>query len=234
MISQPPTTPPIKGRGQKQSSFDKYSQDLLENLSDSDWEKQNDAIEQLIQHGSKEAIRNSLRKSVSSLLECAQSTRTALAKNALNLILLWIEDKEIPVSSISDVMGTRLLKLLQQQSSHHFIVDLAGKCFLALLENISEQKICAIISRESKSPFAPARSMVANGALCSIKKISDHVPLLLPLAILGKDADQNARKFSRLAVKEIASTKNDFEEFVKNNVSSQEDQLLLIKMSKTP
>ena len=229
--SAPPTTAPAKARKPPSTP---NPQTLIENLQSDDWDVQNKAIETLSKGVPKDVIKSSLRNAISNLLECAQSTRTALAKNALNLILMWIEDKEIPITSVSDIMSTRLLKLLQQQSSHHFIADLAGKCFIALLENVPENKICSIVARESKSPYAPARAMVANGISSILSKIEDPTPLLTPLASLGKDADQNARKYAKMAVKEIAKKQPNFADYVKMNVPSKDDQSTLIKMSSAP
>lgn len=236
ILTVKPKTPqaPATANKEKKPPATPSTQTLIENLQSDDWEVQNSSIENLMKTYTKDAVKPSLRSAMTSLLECAQSTRTTLAKNALNLVLTWIDDKEIPVSGVSEVMATRLLKLLQQQSSHHFIAELAGKCFIALLDNITENKIATIVTREMKSPFAQARAMVANGVYLSMKKIEDPTPFLVPLANLSKDADQNARKWAKLAVKEIAAKKGNFAEYVKANVASHEDQNTLIKLSTAP
>ncbi|EAY10774.1 hypothetical protein TVAG_121780 [Trichomonas vaginalis G3] len=223
----PPSSPPVP----KTPTPAQY----LEDLQSDDWEKQNKAIEALLGGcAPKDLIKSSLRTSMSALLECAQSTRTALSKNALNLVLQWIKDKDISVAGVADVLGTRLLKLMQSQSSHHFIQDLTGECFLSLLENVPDTRQCAIISREHKSPYAAGRALVALGAEKSVERIEDPTPLLVPLAYMVKDADQETRKHAKVAIKHIAAKKRNFVEYVKSNVSSQEDQNNLIKASTAP
>lgn len=207
----------------------------LEDLQSDDWEQQNKAIEAML--GGcvpKDMIKSSLRTSMTTLLECAQSTRTALSKNALNLVLNWIRDKDISVAGMADVLGTRLLKLMQQQGSHHFIQDLTGDCFLSLLENVPDTRQCAIIAREHKSPYASGRALVALGAEKAVQRIDDPTPLLGPLAYMVKDADQETRKHAKAAIKAIAAKRRDFVEYVKANVTSNEDQNSLIKASTAP
>jgi len=206
---------------------------LIEKLQSEEWSDQNDAIAAIldISDPNYDMIQQHLRNSVSTLLECAQSLRTMLAKNALNLLIKWVKTPQINFEVISDTCSTTLLKL--QNSTHRFIVQLSGECFLALINSLPPSRAANIIRKEYKSPYAPSRTMLTNAAYQTVMRSDDVTMLLIPLAYLVKDADQNVRRFAKMAIKQIATKQQYFEQYIKNNVSNLDDQQSLIKASQS-
>ena len=205
--------------------------DLLEKIRSTEWNDQNDAIQEFMNHSDEmeEQITGALRDLVPSLLECSASLRSALAKNALNLLLKWVEMPKINCENVADILAAGLLQL--QTSSHHFIAELASQCFLKLLDNISPQRAVSIINKEYRRKHGLARAKVAEGIVRILPRLTDYGPILKPLAALANDATQEARKPAKDAIAEIARKTKNFSALVKTTLVKEDEQRSILDVA---
>ena len=205
--------------------------DLMEKMRSSEWNDQNDAIQEFMNHSDEmdEQINGALRDLVPTLLECSASLRSALAKNALNLLLKWVEMPSISCENVADILAAGLLQL--QTSSHHFIADLASQCFLKLLDNVSQQKAVSILNKEYRRKHGLARAKVAEGIGRILPRLSDFSQILKPLLELANDATQEARKPAKDAIIEIATKTKNFQALVKTSLLKDDEQRNLLDIA---
>ena len=181
---------------------------LIEKLKSSEWSDQNDAISDLTNPESFiEQLKPNLRDVVTSILECAGSLRSALAKNALTCLLNWIDIRDIDFEPIADMCASSLLTLVASQKSKHFISELSGKCFSAMMESISPGKAADILNNEHKRKHDDARVQVAASMLKLVERLDDSSVLLTSLSDLVADKNPDVRKSARAAMNAIEEKK---------------------------
>lgn len=177
---------------------------LIEKLKSTEWSDQNEAITELTNPESFiEQLKPNLRDIVTSLLECAASLRSALAKNALTCLLNWIDLPDIDFEPMADMCASSLLTLVASQKSKHFISELSGKCFAAMMASITPGKAADILNNEHKRKHEDARAQVASCMLALVDRLSDCSVLLPALSELVADKNPDVRKSARAAMAAI-------------------------------
>ncbi|OHT08289.1 hypothetical protein TRFO_04894 [Tritrichomonas foetus] len=202
---------------------------IMSKLKSTEWNEQNDAITDLINSTDNliQPICENLRDLISSLLDCSASLRSMLSKNALNCLLKMIKTKAIDFEPISDMCAASLLQLLSVHKSKHFIFDLSGECFVALIDNISVSKGVDILKNEHKRKHDDARVKVALCMSNIVPRLSDTSTLLKPLVVLVQDRNPDVRKYAKLAVAAIRQKSGNFDQLLAGNLVNDEDRLTL-------
>lgn len=202
---------------------------LIEKLKSDEWSDQNDSIieimnnlDQLIQ-----GINSNLREIVTSLLECSASLRSMLSKNALNCLQKMIKSKSIDFEPISDMCASSLLQLITVHKSKHFIYELSGETFAALIENISTSKATDILKNEHKRKHDDARLKIAFCMASLVQRSNDFAPLLKPLAFLVQDRNPDVRKYAKSAVSAIKQKSPNFDQLLNSTLVNDDERKIL-------
>ena len=206
---------------------------LIEKLHSEEWNDQNNAVLELTSVAEQtsgkqiDQICENIRDIVTSLLECAASLRSMLAKNSLNCLMKFIKNDSIDLEPVSDMCAGSLLQLLSVHKSKHFIFDLSGECFSALIDNISIYKAVDILKNEHKRKHDDARAQVALCMSTLVTKLADPSPLLKPLVSLVQDRNPDARKYAKQALSTIRAKVDNFDRLLSANHLSNEEKLTL-------
>jgi hypothetical protein len=201
---------------------------LMEKLRSSEWSDQNDAITELMLDADHfvDQIRSNLRDLLASILECAGSLRSALAKNALSCLEKWIGMKEIDFEGVSEMCAATLLTLVSSQKSKHFISELSGDCFRNLIDSISVDKAVDIVVNEYRRKHEDARAQIALAMSSLVFRMTDHSALLKALVALVKDKNPEVRKAARASVSGIRGKSRNFAQLL-SNLSEEEKTVLM-------
>lgn len=215
----------VKPQHQKAPSIPK----IIENLKSEEWNDQNDAITTLINSIDQniQPICDNLREIVASLLECSASLRSMLASNALKCLMKLIKTKKIDFEPIADMCGSSLLQLLSTHKSKHFIFDLSGDDFIALIESISVQKAIDILKNEHKRKHDDARVKVAFCMIGIVQRTTDFTQIIKPLADLVQDRNPDVRKHAKTAVSDLRIRSTDFDQLINSNVLTDDDRVTI-------
>jgi hypothetical protein len=204
---------------------------LSEKLRSSEWSDQNDAITELIETADQISgqLQTNLNGLIESLLECAASPRSALAKNALNCLSKWFASKEISFDSVSERCASALLSLVISQHDKHFLADLAGHCFAVLIAGIPVAKAVGICLNEYRRKHEVGRLQVATAMIEIVPRMNDCSVFLKPLIVLVKDKNPNVRRAAKEVIGSIRQHVGDFTRFVMTNISSEDKRLILLR-----
>ncbi|KAH0787059.1 hypothetical protein GPJ56_009057 [Histomonas meleagridis] len=202
-------------------------QSVYEQLSNSEWNVQNDGILNLIPNIDKfiTPIITNLKDIIMILLECSSSLRSTLAKNALNCLLKLLKNDKIDFDRIADSIAPNILQLLT--SSHHFISSLAGECFIALINAIPIQQSIDILIREHNRKHAACRIKIAFCLSTIISKTTNYSKLMKTLADLMGDANQEVRKYAKCAVCDVVNNVDNFDQLLADNLQNDTDRNVL-------
>jgi hypothetical protein len=215
---------PIVAVPQKVSKFPS----LLEKLNSAEWNEQNEAIIALIAESDQFCgeIRANLVGMVDSLLRCAGSLRSALAKNALNCLIKWITWREISFAPICEHVAESLLTLVSVQRVKHFIADLSGQCFAEMIAAIPVAKAVAICTNEQRRRKNDGpRTHIALALTGLAARTTDCSGLLRPLVPLVRDKCPDVRNAAKAAIVACRSQCQDFGLVL--GALPQEDQVVL-------
>lgn len=202
---------------------------IIEKLKSDEWSDQNDSInelnnslDQLIQ-----GVNTNLREIVTSLLECSASLRSMLAKNALNCLQKMIKSKSIDFEPISDMCASSLLQLITAHKSKHFIYELSGDTFAALIESISVNKATDILKNEYQRKHDDARAKVAFCISSLVQRTNDFSPLLKPLVSLVQDRNPDVRKQAKSAVVYMKAKSPSFNQLLAATFANDDERMVL-------
>ncbi|OHT13243.1 hypothetical protein TRFO_16689 [Tritrichomonas foetus] len=172
---------------------------IMNDLGSKEWDDQNNAITELTENKMQfeKEISQNLRNIIVSLLECASSLRTILAKNALTCMLELLNIESIDYNSISEMFSSSLLQIVM--SSKKFIVDLASQCLLSLMKRIQPNRAASILIRECQRKHPACRVRVAEAIVAIIQKVPDPKILSESLSLLSNDPSPDVRKFAKEA-----------------------------------
>jgi hypothetical protein len=175
---------------------------LIEKLKNSDWDGQSEALAVLTNEAEMitAEIQLNLSGLLESVLECAGSPRSALAKNALGCLLKWIGIREINFDPGADRCAADLLGLLSARYDKHFITNLAGQCLTALFAAIPASHAIAICLNEHRRKHDLPRMHVANAIHGLVPRIGECQSILRPLAVLIRDKNPDVRKAAKAAL----------------------------------
>lgn len=183
------------------SSFGaKRFEDLIEKLHSEEWSDQNDAILEFQTRldDFADKLNDTARDVVTPLAECGLSLRTALAKNALSLLLIMIKDPRIDCASVGETAGTSLLKIVS--AGRQFISAIACDCFDALVDCMNTSRASAMLIAESKRKQDKSRIRVASCIGIVAKKVPDDINLKKVCETLTNDANQEVRRMARMSL----------------------------------
>ena len=173
---------------------------LMTKLHSTEWSDQNDAILSLQSNINDycEQLNANARDIVQILAECGSSLRTALAKNALSLLLIMIKDDRIDCATIGEAAGASLLHIVS--AGRQFISAIACDCFDALVDCMNPSRASAMLIAESKRKQDKSRARVAAGiGIIAHKCPNDHA-LRKTCETLTNDANQEVRRIARLSL----------------------------------
>jgi hypothetical protein len=199
---------------------------IIDKLKSNEWTDQNQAITELMTNIDQLPVQSELRGVMASLVDCAASVRSALAKNALGCILKLL-NSGLHFDPIADMCGGSLLGLVISHKDKHFISELAEQCFAQLLESLSPAVAIDILVGEHRRKHDDARVQVAAAMVKVVPRVTDFARLSRPLVSLLKDRNPNVRKFARAAVSAVRLRARNFDEIVQMFESEEERKALL-------
>lgn len=178
---------------------------LFEKLHSSEWSDQNDAILALQTNINElhQQMDSNSREMVQILAECGCSLRTALAKNALSLLLVMIRDPRIDCTTAGETAGASLLHIVS--AGRQFISAIACDCFDALVECMNPARASAMLISESKRKQDKARSRVAAGIGIIAPLCPNDMMLRKVCSTLENDANQDVRRMARMSAAKFPS-----------------------------
>jgi hypothetical protein len=204
---------------------------LCERLRSAEWGEQNDAITELLagaDHGAGQ-LQGVLAGAVESLLECAASPRSILSKNALNCLAKWLAIGELCFDAIGERCANGLLSLVSAHHDKHFIADLAGHCFAALLAVIPATRAAAICVNEHRRKQDAGRACVAAATVELVPRLADCSALVKPVVALARDRNPVVRKAAKDAIDAMKGHVPDFDRFITQNVAGEEERGMLLR-----
>lgn len=184
----------------KYSSQGKRFDELFTKLHSEEWSDQNDAILEFQTRldDFADKLNDSARDVVTTLAECGGSLRTALAKNALSLLLIMIKDPRIDCASVGETAGTSLLKIVS--AGRQFISAIACDCFDALVDCMNPSRASAMLVSESKRKQDKSRIRVASCIGIVARKCPDDLVLRKVCETMVNDANQEVRRMARMSL----------------------------------
>ena len=173
---------------------------LMAKLKSTEWSDQNDAILSIQNNINDycDLLNASAREIVQILAECGSSLRTALAKNALSLLLIMIKDDRIDCATIGEAAGATLLHIVS--AGRNFISAIACDCFDALVDCMNPSRASAMLIAESKRKQDKSRARVAAGIGIIAPKCPNDTALRKTCETLTNDANQEVRRIARLSL----------------------------------
>jgi hypothetical protein len=202
---------------------------LVEKLRTAEWSDQNDAITALMAEADQfpDQIQANLTGLVELLVQCGASLRSALARNALNCLLKWIGMGSIHFEDVADRAAMAFLGLVSSQRDKHFIAELAGQCFAALMMTIPAAKAVAICIHEHRTKHDAPRARVAAAMAELVPRMTDCSPFIRPLLVLLRDKNPDVRSAAKAAVAACRARFPNFAHMLEANVPSLEDRAVL-------
>lgn len=219
------SSPSVNGSGNKQNITFKSRSASIQNQNDrivkektanqfgeynnklhsEEWSDHNDAIIGLSQNidTMHKYINQNIRDIINILVECGNSLRTALAKNALSLLLTIINDSRIDCTVVSESACAPLLSIVS--SGRNFISAIAGDCFDALIDTMVPSKAATILINESNRKQDKSRIRIAMAMKRVVGKCSNNKELKEVVDKLSQDPNPDVRKHAKAALNEFTS-----------------------------
>jgi hypothetical protein len=199
---------------------------IMDKLKSSDWTDQNQAISELSAGFEQLQVQTELRGLMTSLLDCAASPRSALAKNALGCIQKLV-NSGASFDPIADMCASSLLGLIVSHKEKHFLSDLASQSFSQMLDTVSPNTAADVLISEYRRKHDDARVHVASAMAKLAARTTDFSRLLKPLVTLVRDKNPSVRNAARIAVSMIRSRASNFSQMVES-FENEEDRSALL------
>jgi Na+/phosphate symporter len=201
----------------------------MEKLKGPEWSDQNDALAVLMAEAEQLApeIQSNLAGLLESMLECAGSPRSALAKAALNCLLKWIGIRGINFEPFADRCATSLLSLLSARYDKHFIANLAGQFLAALFAAIPVSRAVAICVSEHRRKHDLPRLHIANLMQGLVPRLTECTLVLRPLATLIRDKNPDVRKAAKATLAACHAKFPNLPTLIEGGVSTEDDRVAL-------
>jgi hypothetical protein len=199
---------------------------ILEKLKSSEWTDQNQAIAELASNLDKLPVQSELRGVMTSLLDCAASIRSALAKAALTCVLQLL-NSGLDFDQNASLCAGSLLGLVISHKDKHFIAELAEQCFSQLIESVPPLTALDVLVGEHRRKHDDARVQVTAAMIKLVPRLVDCSRLLRPLVTLLKDRNPNVRRLARSAVSALRGRAGNFHEMIRAFESEEDRRALL-------
>jgi hypothetical protein len=204
---------------------------LIGKLQSAEWSEQNDAIASLIADWERfpDEVQASLSTLADSLLRCAASLRSALAKSALTCLLSWIATPQITFVAVCDRVADILLTLVATQKAKHFIADLSGQCFRGLMAAVPASKAVAVCALEQRRRrHEGPRLQIALAMKELVARAADCAAMLRPLAALVRDKAPEVRNAARAAITDCRTRFPKFRQIVEESLQDEENRAVVL------